>query len=459
MRKVFILLVSALLILPFSAFAEKEGEGSSLFSIGLGFGTQGLYNMDYIPGAAEDRSFFYQFIGLYPQITTEKFDMSLDLVLRFRFDGGANKDKFQARQEDWRTWGAWEVFNLYLPKIRSLRYGTKEDPTSLRMGDIDGMTLGNGFIVSSYTNGLFQPENRVLGAAVDIAGSIVDIPYFGIEAFTANAARFDLAAGRLFVHPLAAFEASILKRVEIGGTFAVDRDPYYFAKRYAMYTSVFDSLWNDEKPVQIYGLDFKAPLLTDPAFSLSLFGDRAGYKSMAGWMGGASGKLANAITWEGQFRKLDENFIPEYFDASYDLYRPEKYAFFNRDSSGTYLAEECNAYLASLGLSLMQDKFVLKLVSQGPIGNYDNRLYSWQGIMELKEGLIPHFYFDILYDKKNMADIGDFTAWKQGSLLRARLHYHTGPVVLSLVYILRYIPTDSGIDRQVLAGLEGRIRL
>jgi hypothetical protein len=58
-----------------------------------------------------------------------------------------------------------------------------------------------------------------------------------------------------------------------------------------------------------------------------------------------------------------------------------------------------------------------------------------------------------------MAGFGDFTAWKQDSLVRARFHYHTGPAVLSLVYILRYIPTDAGSDRQVLTGIEGRIRL
>ena len=58
-----------------------------------------------------------------------------------------------------------------------------------------------------------------------------------------------------------------------------------------------------------------------------------------------------------------------------------------------------------------------------------------------------------------MADFEDFAAWKQDSLVRARFHYHTGPAVLSLVYILRYIPTDFERDRQVLTGIEGRIKL
>ncbi|MCL1818884.1 MAG: hypothetical protein FWG35_08120 [Spirochaetaceae bacterium] len=330
---------------------------------------------------------------------------------------------------------------------------------SSSLADIDAITFGNGFIVSSYTNTLFQPENRILGAILDIDGSIVDIPYFGIEAFTANAARFDLAAGRLYAYPLAGFDLSILKGFEIGGTFAMDRDPVYFAKRYAMYNSTLRGLWNDDTPVHIFGLDFSVPLLTDPAFSFTLFGDRVSQNSHVGWMAGASGRILNAVTWEGQFRVLDDDFIPEYFDTSYDLYRPEKYAAFDAGSSGGTVAEGCYAYLGSLGLSLLDDRIAVKLVSEGPVWSAENRLYSWRGILELKQGLIPYFSFDVLYDKKNMAGVDDFTAWKQSSLVRARFHYHTGPVVLSLVYMLRYMPTDFEKDRQVVMGIEGRIRL
>ncbi|MCL1818465.1 MAG: hypothetical protein FWG35_06000 [Spirochaetaceae bacterium] len=427
--------------------------------MGLGFGIEGLYNGEYTPTGTESKTLLYQSLGLHPQFRAENFDMALDLVARFRFDGGDNEDEFELRDEDWRTHGAWEILNLYLPKIRFARYGTKGDPIAVRLADIDGISYGNGFIVSSYTNTLFQPENRILGAVIDIDGSIVDIPYFGIEAFTANAARCDLAAGRLYVHPLAGFDLSILKGFEIGGTFAMDRNPYYFADRYAMYNSFLATPWSDETALHIYGLDFSVPLLTDPAFGLTLFGDRVSQNSRVGWMAGASGRVANAVIWEGQFRILDDGFIPEYFDASYDLYRPEKYAVYDSGSSGAGVAESCYAYLGALGLSLFEDKLVFKVVSEGPVWSAENRLYSWRGILELKEGLIPYFSCDILYDKKNMANFDDFAAWKQDSLLRARFHYHTGPVVLSLAYILRYMPSDFEKDRQILMGIEGRIRL
>ena len=462
MKKSLILLVSALLcvLIPFPGFARSEEDGASPWSFGLSFGSQSFFNTDYIPGGTESETLIYQGIGLHPEYRTENFDIAFDLVLRFRFDGGDNANKFEIREEDWKAYGAWRIFDLYLPKIRSARYGTKGDPFAARLGDIDGMTFGNGFIVSSYTNTLFQPENRVLGAVFNIDGSIVDIPYFGIEIFMANAAHFDFAAGRLHIFHLAAFDNSILKNTEIGGTLALDQNPFYFADRYSMYRSysgpVLD-VKNDNPLQRIVGLDFKVPLLTDPGFSFTLFGDWASQNSRAGWMGGASGRICSMFIWEAQYRYLDYDFLPGFYDVSYDLYRPEKAVVYESADSGYYLGRTI-AYLGSVGLALFDDRFVFKVVSEGPLEDKPGRLYDWQGILELKEGLVPHFSFDILYSKKNMADLDDFATWKQDSLVRARIHYRAGPAVLSLVHIMRYIPTDMGKDRQALTGIEARIR-
>ncbi|MDR1931507.1 MAG: hypothetical protein LBQ57_01675 [Spirochaetales bacterium] len=464
MKKGLILVFAAVFCagLPaFSVFAQDQEADPSDFSfdLGLGLGVRRFFNGEYIPGAAKPETFLYQYAGLSPVFRFKKFELALDFDVHFRFDGGDEKNEFELRKEDWEAAGMWEIVNLYLPKIRSMRFGTKGDPFAMRLGDIDGISLGNGFIVSSYTNGLFQPENRVLGAVFDIDGSLVDIPYFGIEAFTANAARFDMFAGRMYVRPLAAFQDSILKDLEVGGAMVMDRDPFYFAGRYEMYKSAFLANGDDDPCVSISGLDFNVPLLKDPVFSFTLRGDRASQNKKTGWMGGVSGRFLRVVTYEGQFRVLDTGFIPGYFDASYDLYRPELYAIYNAENSGNAAAETCKAYLGSLGLSLCDDKIVFKAVSEGPVWSAEGRLYNWQGILMLKEGVVPNFSFDILYDKKNMAAFDDFIVWKRESLVRARFHFHSGPAILSLVYALRYIPTDSGPDRQVMAGVEGRITL
>ncbi|MDR3200212.1 MAG: hypothetical protein LBT68_02025 [Spirochaetales bacterium] len=445
----------------FSVFAQDEKADISFFSfdLGLGLGVHGFFNEEYVPGAAEPETLAYQYVGLQPAFKFGKLDLAVDLNVHFRFNGGDEKDEFEVRKEDWKFDGSREFFDLYLPKIRHIRYGTKGEPFAMNLGDIDGITLGNGFIVSSYTNTLFQPENRVLGAVFNIDGSIVDIPYFGIDFFTGNAARFDLNAGRIYIHPLAGFEKSILKDLEVGGTIAVDRDPCYFVERYAMYDPALLAFSGDGNVVSIYGLDFNLPLVRHRLFTFTLFGDSASQNNRYGLMGGIKGRIGGFLLYEAQASALENNFIPEYFGASYDLFRAEQYRYFDAGNSGLRLSEGADGYLASLGLALFDDKIIIKAVSKGPQSESKGRLYDWQGSITLAEGLVPYFSFDILYDKRSMATISDFQDWKQNSMIRARVNYHSEPALLSLVYILRHIPTAGGPDRQVTAGIEGRVRL
>jgi hypothetical protein len=463
MKKRRILFIAAVLcagIFAFPLFAQNE-EGAAFFSFDLdaGLGVRQFANMEYAPGGTEPDSILYQTARLSPGFRLGKFGIDFDIDLNFRFDGGDNGDELEYRKEDWEYEGAREFFDVYLPKIRSVRYGEAGDPLVLRLGSISGISLGNGFIVSSYTNEMFAPENRVFGGVANIFGSIVDIPHFGFDVFTSNAARFDVAGGRFYVRPLEAFSTSLIKDLEVGGAIAIDRDPFYFGKRYKMYNPALLALADDADIVSVFGVDFKLPLARHRLFSFTVFGDRASQNNKTGYMGGISGRLLGALLYEGQFRVLDEDFIPGYFGASYDLYRGEQYEIFRAGKDGVLAGEECKAYLASLGLALFEDAILLKAVSEGPVSGAVGRLYNWQGSVTLQEGLIPYFSLDILYDKRNMAGFGDFLDWKQESMVRARVNYHSGPAFLSLVYALRYIPAANGPDRQVAAGIEGRVQV
>ncbi|MDR1625268.1 MAG: hypothetical protein LBT33_01895 [Spirochaetia bacterium] len=464
MKKRRIFFIAAVLragISVFPLFAQSEDEGAAFFSFDLnaGLGVRQFANMDYTPGGTDPKSIVYQTARLSPGFALGKFRMDFDIDLNFRFDGGEDGDEPEYRKEDWEYEGAREFFDVYLPKIRSARYGEKGDPLVLRLGAIQGISLGNGFIVSSYTNEMFAPENRVFGGVANIFGSIVDIPHFGIDVFTSNAARFDVAGGRFYIRPLETFSTSIIKGLEVGGTIAIDRDPFYFGKRYAMYDPALLAFADDADIVSAFGVDFKLPLVRHPLLDFAVFGDRASQNNKIGYMGGMSGRLLGVLLYEGQLRVLDEDFVPGYFGASYDLYRGEQYGVFLAGKEGTLAAEECKSYLASVGLALFDDAILVKAVSEGPVSGAIGRLYNWQGAMTLQEGLVPYFSLDILYDKRNMADFGDFLDWKQESMVRARVNYHSGPAFLSLVYALRYIPTADGPDRQVTAGIEGRVQL
>jgi hypothetical protein len=454
-------LCAGISVFPLFAQSEEAKEKAAFFSFDLnaGLGVRQFANTKYIPGGAEPETILYQTTLLSPGFRLGKFKIDFDIELNFRFDGGDDGDKPEYRKEDWEYEGAREFFDLYLPKIRSVRYGEEGDPLVLRMGSIHGVSLGNGFIVSSYTNEMFAPENRVFGGVANIFGSIVDIPYFGFDVFTSNAARFDVAGGRFYVRPLEAFTTSIIKDLEVGGAIAIDRDPFYFTRRYAMYDPAFLAFADSAGTVSVSGADFKLPLIHHRLFSFTIFGDRASQNNKTGYMGGISGRLFGVLLYEGQFRVLDEDFIPGYFGASYDLHRGEQYEIFYAGKNGLLAVEECKAYLASMGLALFDDNIIIKVVSEGPVKAAKGRLYNWQGGVTLKEGLIPYFSLDILYDKREMVDVDDSLDWKQESMVRARLNYHADPAFLSLVYALRYIPAAGGPDRQVLTGIEGRIQL
>jgi hypothetical protein len=464
MKKKRFLFIAAVLcagISVFPLFAQNEEQNPAFFSFVLnaGPGIRQFADMDYIPGGTGPKSILYQTARLSPGFRLGKLGIDFDIDLNFRFDGGDNNDEFEYRKEDWEYEGVRGFFDVYLPKIRSVRYGGEGDPLVLRLGTIQGISLGNGFIVSSYTNEMFAPENRVFGGVANIFGSLVDIPYFGFDVFTSNAARFDVAGGRFYVRPLEAFSTSIIKDLEVGGSIAIDRDPFYFGKRYKMYDPSLLAFADDADIVSVYGVDFKLPLVKQPLFSFTVFGDRASQNNKTGSMGGVSGRLLGVLLYEGQFRVLDEDFIPGYFGASYDLYRGEQYIIFRAGKEGALAAEKCKSYLASLGLALFDDNILIKAVSEGPVIAAQGRLYNWQGVVTLREGLIPHFSLDILYDKRNMAKVNEFLYWKQESMVRARVNYHSDPAFLSLVYALRYIPAADGPDRQVAVGIEGRVQL
>jgi hypothetical protein len=303
-----VILVSLIVSGTLSAESPEESSKEFFFGLGLGIGVQNYPNPDYTGIDTEPEFITYQSLNLSPEFGWGKFGMGLSLTLNYRFTGGDSGDEFEVRKEDWEAGDVEEFLEVYLPKFSYVRYGQKGDPLYVKMGSLEDISLGNGFIVGNYSNTLYLPETRVFGMSFDLDGTLFSFPYLGMETFVANLARFDLMAGRIYARPWAGSSVPILDGFQLGAPVAADTDPAYFADKDANYPDAL--LPPSDASVLIYGIDFRLPLTQRDIFYLSVFGDGVVQKEGSGAMVGAGGRLARFITTAPQVRFLQDQFIP-----------------------------------------------------------------------------------------------------------------------------------------------------
>jgi hypothetical protein len=425
-------------------FAEESAEEAKGFHLGfaLGIGTSTFQE--------EGDSVTYQKLVLSPDISFGRFGIGLDLSVHYTFTGPPpDGNDFYVRPEDWIPSGDDGFLDVYLAKFRYVRYGQKGDPLFAKLGSIDDMTLGNGFIMHDYSNALFLPEKRIFGLNLNIDGALFNVPIFGFESVIGNLAQFDVLALRPYVRPLAGTSIPILQDLQLGVTLAADAKPGLYAGD------------PEADPVLVFGMDFFQPLIAKPAVRLAAFGDIASVhgRSMGG-MVGAGGRLIGFLLYGAQIRVLGEDFIPAYFDAAYDLFRYDKYQIVLGGQGNPFSV----GWLATLGLSLLNDSIVFSTSLEGPFrqhgtGNYLDypRLYA---IFRIMEGIIPSFSLDASYDKRMIGSFADLVD-PEDAVIGARLNYHAGAAVITFLYNLRYVPNPGPGESnwEVTSGLESSIQL
>lgn len=475
LRRTITLLLSMILVAGFATAQDMADGGgdavdeaaASALDLGmdLAIGAQSFPNPDYDPTAADpgDPSITYQSVSANPDLGFGKFGLGLNLTINYRFTAG-DGNEFEIRREDWVPDDDTSFLELYLPKLRYLRWGLKGEPLYVLLGTVDNGILGNGFILGGYSNGQHLPERRLFGMSLDVDGDLFSFPYVGVESFVGNLAAFDLIGGRLFVRPLIWSSFPIVKDLQIGATVAMDRQPFYFAQK----EDGFDAATTPYLPadgtvedaqVMIWGVDFRQPILANPLISLATFGDYVMQQASSGGMLGAGGRIAGIVTYGAQLRFLGDNFIPVYFDPAYDLFRPEKYAVY----SGVATIPGYVGWFASMGFALLDDAIMFNAAIDGPF-NADDPTDPFQqphlrGTLSVAEGLLGGFSFEASYDKKGIESLADLIN-PEDAVIGARVNYKTGPAVISLVYDLKYDPYAPGDDPWVVtSGLETSIEL
>ena len=446
------------------------------FGLGLGVGVTSFSDVDPLSGLLETTA--YQKISLSPDLALGKFGIGLDVTFHVDFNGGPTGDQY-LRTEDWvpdttglTTGQAIAAFaELYLGKFRYIRWGLKGDPLYIKFGMIDDGLLGNGFIMGNYANTLFLPERRILGLSFDLDGALFSFPLLGLETFVGNLARFDVVGARLFFRPLVYTSVPILKNLMVGLSMGLDRNPFLYGD------GIDDGTNETAPPVGVFGLDVNQPILTNPVISLSAYGDAAllttagnGGVNAGGGMVGLGGRLFSVVTYGAQVRILGPNFIPVYFDPTYDLARAEKYRLLADGVDVPAFA----GWLASLGFSFMEDNISFRASVDGPfrapaldalgLPLEDNYL-NWphlRGVFRIQGDFMKGFGVSASYDKKGIMTFGDLIS-AEDAVIQARIDYKTGPAVIAFVYNLKYLATPPASDPdkkwEVTSGLETSIQL
>ncbi|MDZ7793818.1 MAG: hypothetical protein U5P10_09065 [Spirochaetia bacterium] len=135
---------------------------------------------------------------------------------------------------------------------------------------------------------------------------------------------------------------------------------------------------------------------------------------------------------------MGDNFVPFYFDGTYDLYRQSKYKIYD----GTKQVSGYTGWQAMLGFNLLSDSLVFQTslgAAFNPDTNSPSTMPHLRSTLKVGEGLLPGIFFDVTYDKKNISNIDELFS-PEDAVVLANLNYKTGPAVITLGYTLRYVP-------------------
>jgi hypothetical protein len=394
----------------------------------------------------------YQKLGIFPEFSYGILGVALEFYLHFRFVEG----ELQVREEDWLPSGNKNFLDIVLSKIRYVRLAHKGDPLYLKLGSIDNNTLGNGYLMGNYSNTLFLPEKRIFGLNFDLDGRLFNFPFLGVETVVANLAALDVEGARIFIRPLSFLDTPVINMIELGTTFIIDRDPFKYVDR--IYTASLGFSEDKEYLLTAFGIDSKLPLLTENPFTLSLFGDVAWLDDfeVMGGMVGLGGKIIDLFTYVAQVRINGRNFIPVYFDFTYDLSRADKYSLLKSGDIDPYLG-----WFAGLGIEIAKMLF-FQVSLEGPFTEVAADYIKYphlRAMLTLGMGVIPGLSINMIYDKAMLGKRDGFFADlfnPEDALTLLKINYALGPALITLFYELHYVP-DAGTGEkkwQVTSGLE-----
>jgi hypothetical protein len=353
----------------------------------------------------------YAGLRLQPQFQFGKIGFGLDVPIQFNVNTKEFRD---------------EEFQGGIEMIRMIRYVSigrkKADAIYVRAGDLTGVSLGYGTLINNYSN---SPsfEFRKFGLNFDLNFKKI----FGLEALYSDIKGFNLLGVRPYVRPLYTTSIPIVKSLEFGVSYVVDKgknadSTAYFIEKNGMKATAFDAgiTFLNTSFVKLVGYGqfselkkIKSDTLNDALAAYSLT-----YSAGKGTSVGLSANMniASAFMLSARIERLwyKDHYLPQFFDAIYEI---------NKDAKilGLTSAKGSQGIYGNLGLTLFS-----KFRITGALLMPDN--ISLESPALIRVGLEAAQLADKLtisgnYIKGNLQSLGDAFTFDESSLANFNMTY------------------------------------
>lgn len=371
-----------------------------------GLGINGSFGADVLvdPDNPDQNKIYYS-LSLLPEFSIWRFGVGLDLNIYSDEEGNI-------RSADWDDW------DDIVGKIWYIRYGKRKDPLFALIGGLRSYTLGNGFILNSYTNMLDYPDVRNKGLLLE-----VNLTKMGFESVISNINSYPVIGGRIYVRPLQASVLPLVKNITLGITGVLDQNP-----------DKNNGTKNDE--IIFYGADLGLPLVNMLPLTVRAYFDYSTYNlgskydiknNGRGTAVGLGGTVVKIVKYGFEYRRIDNNFIPRYFDAYYEVERSSK-PFIISDSRGPVRE---GPYLM-VGVDLL-NKVALTITYEDYNTDSADRYPYLHGELQIDPSLLMNKYsIKISYDKKNVNSFKDI-AKLEGAIMTTEIGYKIAPNIMLVI--------------------------
>jgi hypothetical protein len=365
-------------------------------------------------------------VHIAPQVQFGNWGVGLDGNIRISPEGKLRSEDFD------------ETYD-YLRWLNYVSYGVRGSDLYARVGGLDHATIGNGVIVSDYSNNTSYDERKVgLTGRVNFGG-------VGIEGLTSDLFRKGLIGLRPFVRPFAFTplkDVWLLKDVEIGTTGVFDfdtnatrlipnREPYVTHMRSLVDSTVDSVIVHSDSirystPFTTFGLDVSTMLWRDTNMEGRAYVDYVNFQHFNdGVIFGlrTSFRLGKSILLDlrGERSLFRNQFLPNYYNTFYerdrydDQARPQDYitklTLLSDSTGGNGNGSRVGGFL-SLARSFQLQASYLHL------DNLPGK--DWMEITAAFPDLGSQLFASATYTRKNIIGLNDAFALDERSLLYAR---------------------------------------